>query len=264
MGKRLDQELLAETDRVSSDVVHHVARLLEAGADPNAVQRKVNDFRSALGNLIYRGQDRAVREMLASGACVHWPERSIPQAQLAGAEDNAYQGLALDALSLCMEQLGWTLAERATLGKSSAKTETEEEDGGGFSDLLEEYMNILPMLLRAGANPAWEDPATSRLPSEALVRAVEEGAFGITTEFPVDLQQRFAAIVEQTLSVLDPATQSQAFRALASRDWALLPHGWGHLEGVPQITGALVARADARILDEATPAPQSRRQGVRL
>ena len=260
MGKRLDQELLAETDRVSSDVVHHVARLLKAGADPNAVRRKVNDFRSALGNLVYRGQDRAVREMLASGACVLWPERSIPQAQLAGAEYNAYQGLALDTLSLCMEQLGWTLAERATLGKSSAKTEAV----GGLDDLLEEYMNILPMLLRAGANPAWEDPATSRLPAEALVRAIEEGAFGITTEFPVDLQQRFAAIVEQTLSVLDPATQSQAFRALASRDWVRLPHGWGHLEDVPQITGALVARAAARIMDETTPAPQSRRPGTRL
>lgn len=259
MSRELDHKLLVETQRVSRDVIHGVARLVEAGADPNALDRTPNDFRSALGNLVIHAHANAVREILNSGACVHWPDREIEDIALSGSLDKAYEGYPVDALGINMDQLGWALDQALLL-----ETDMDEDT------VIGERMEILDLLLRAGANPTWEDPATCRQPAEAFLTGFEQTG-GAWSNPNATLSPHLVGLVADVVERLLAAAPDAAARAaqvssdIAAGRWEALPDGWHRLSVYPAATTALRARAQERQLNTGT-APALRRAGpsVRL
>lgn len=237
--RSLDVELLAETGRVSRDAVHHIARLLDEGANPNARDASPDNRSSALGNVVIRGFPGSVSLLIEHGACVHWPERSLPQR---GAGGQAVS--AVDALGLALNVLLDEMIDRGFRAQSVDENEENSDD-----HLVWERASIVRLLLKAGARVDDPDPATTLYPIQAMLTPLNDfaGAIGI-------LPEDQALVVEIALDLVRRSDRKEEVeQALLQGQVSDLNQGWNQMSSMPGLTERMAAVLQNSALEIQTP-----------
>jgi hypothetical protein len=220
-----------------------VEAFLETGGDPDIYIRNPNAFQSVLGMCCHRAATGAVHRLLAAGASVHWPRKSLTQKTLTGSAEEQYEGLNVDALGITLEMLGGYLVEHAE--RDRGKHVPLSEKVGGF-------LEITRALLLAGADPTRPDPAHGRKPLDGLmVQLMEETSSPLDKEIHAALDEVVFMLAHHSNCLNEAARGKWRDSPVSDFDWA---------EEYPEVVRSVRARAQQEMLHIQTPSkPGSRK-----
>lgn len=234
-------------------LVRRLKKSLDAGADPNVQNRKLNDFGSALSKAVQWGRHpEAVQVLLDAGANPMWgPEREIDNRLLTGDEDSGYQGWPVDPLNCALNALAWVV------------TEADANEPGDMAK-LESHLRVVETLLNAGADPNADDPAMCRSCMENFFLVVAENSKRLDPEVVNPL----LPLLWRMLNEGELAPRRQRFALLGNWDMAEVGQpqdtGWYRVGSIDTIKKGLQAYGRSLLLDQTLPATAAPGRGTRL